>query len=118
MQAVVKKVVYSFLYRLGPRQVGREVFHIVLRRCETPPSPPTKDPVSIENCKQLFSQLLSFTTQKIATHCIVRTLSPLRVAHRLKAMCHTDVVSPIVTNRFPYFRRTSSFIDSKQGGLL
>ena len=30
MQAVVKKVVYSFRYRLGPGQVGREVFHIVL----------------------------------------------------------------------------------------
>ena len=29
MQAVVKKVVYSFRYRLGPGQVGREVFHIV-----------------------------------------------------------------------------------------
>ena len=25
-----KKVVYSFQYRLGPGQVGREVFHIVL----------------------------------------------------------------------------------------
>ena len=31
MQAVVKKVVYSFRYRPGPGQVGREVFHIVLR---------------------------------------------------------------------------------------
>ena len=31
MQAVVKKVVYSFRYRLGPGQVGREVFHIVLK---------------------------------------------------------------------------------------
>ena len=31
MQAVVKKVVYSFRYRPGSRQVGREVFHIVLR---------------------------------------------------------------------------------------
>ena len=30
MQAVVKKVVYSFRYRLGPGQVGRKVFHIVL----------------------------------------------------------------------------------------
>ena len=30
MQAVVKKVVYSFRYRLGPGQVGREVFYIVL----------------------------------------------------------------------------------------
>ena len=36
----------------------------------------------------------------------------------LKAMCHTDVVAPIVTNRFPYFSRTSSFFDSKQSGLL
>ena len=34
MQAVAKKVVYSFRYRLGPGQVGREVFHIVLRVCE------------------------------------------------------------------------------------
>ena len=40
------------------------------------------------------------------------------LAASLKAMCHTDVVAPIVTNRFPYFRRTSSFIDSKQSGLL
>ena len=31
MQAVVEKVVYSFRYRLGPGQVGREVFHIVLK---------------------------------------------------------------------------------------
>ena len=35
MQAVVKKVVYSFRYRLGPGQVGRKVFHIVLRQSET-----------------------------------------------------------------------------------
>ena len=35
MQVVVKQVVYSFRYRLGPGLVGREVFHIVLRRCET-----------------------------------------------------------------------------------
>ena len=37
MQAVVKKVVYSFRYRLGPGQVGRVVFHIVLstaRSCD------------------------------------------------------------------------------------
>ena len=38
-----------------------------LRLCETPPSPPAPDPVGIENCKQLFSPLLAFTTQKIAT---------------------------------------------------
>ena len=30
MQAVMKKVVYSFWYQAGPGQVGREVFHIVL----------------------------------------------------------------------------------------
>ena len=30
MQAVVKKVVYSSRYRLGPGQVAREVFYIVL----------------------------------------------------------------------------------------
>ena len=29
-----EKVVYSFRYRLGPGQVGIEVFHIVLRACE------------------------------------------------------------------------------------
>ena len=40
----------------------------MLRRCETPPSPHAPDPVGIENCKQLFSPLLAFTTQKIATH--------------------------------------------------
>ena len=31
MQAVVKKVAYSFRYRPGPGKVGREVFHIVSR---------------------------------------------------------------------------------------
>ena len=40
---------------------------LLLRRYETPPSPPAPDPVGIENCKQLFSPLLAFTTQKIAT---------------------------------------------------
>ena len=30
-------------------------------------SPPASDPVGIENCKQLFPQLLAFTTQKLAT---------------------------------------------------
>ena len=35
---------------------------------EIPPSPPAPDPVGIENCIQLFSPLLAFTTQKIATH--------------------------------------------------
>ena len=44
------------------------VFHIAIRRCETPPSPPAPDPVGIENCKQLFPPLLAFTTQKIATN--------------------------------------------------
>ena len=39
-----------------------------LGRFKTPPSPPTPDPVGIENCKQLFSPLLAFTTKKIATH--------------------------------------------------
>ena len=43
------------------------VCHIALRLCETPPSPPAPDPVGIENCKQLYSPLLAFTTQKIAT---------------------------------------------------
>ena len=41
---------------------------LLLRRCETPSSPPTLDQVGIENCKQLFSPLLALTTQKIATH--------------------------------------------------
>ena len=31
MQAVMKKVVYSFPYRLRPGQVGREVFHMLLK---------------------------------------------------------------------------------------
>ena len=44
--------------------------------------------------------------------------SGLDITLHIKAMCHTDVVAPIVTNRFPYFRRTSSFIDSKQSELL
>ena len=39
-----------------------------LRLCETRPFPPAPDPVRIENCKQLFSPLLAFTTQKIAIH--------------------------------------------------
>ena len=46
----------------------QSVSHLTLRLCETPPSPPAPDPVGIENCKQLFSPLLAFTTQKIATH--------------------------------------------------
>ena len=41
---------------------------VALRLCETPPSPAAPDPVSIENCKQLFSPVLAFTSQKIATH--------------------------------------------------
>ena len=40
----------------------------MLRRCETPPSPPALDLVGIENCKQLFSPLLSCRTQKIVTN--------------------------------------------------
>ena len=44
------------------------VFHMLLKRCETPPSPPTPDPVSIENCTQLFLPLVTFTAQKITTH--------------------------------------------------
>ena len=51
---------------------SKRYFHFcvfsLLRRCETPPSPPASDPVGIENCKQLFSLLLAFTIQKIATH--------------------------------------------------
>ena len=44
------------------------VENVLLRRCETPPSPPAPDAVGIENCKQLFSLLLAFTIYKIATH--------------------------------------------------
>ena len=44
-----------------------EIEIVILRLCETPPSPPAPDPVGIENCKQLFLTLLAFTTQKIAT---------------------------------------------------
>ena len=40
------------------------VISLALRLCETP----APDPVGIENCKQLFSPLLAYTTQKIATH--------------------------------------------------
>ena len=47
MQAVVKKVVYSFRYRLGPGQVGREVFHIVLRGESIPT-------LHLKTCGQLF----------------------------------------------------------------
>ena len=35
MQAVVKKIVYSFRYGPGPGYVWREGFHIVLKACET-----------------------------------------------------------------------------------
>ena len=49
--------------------------HVIFNRAEprlktmwNTPSPPAPDPVGIENCKQLFSPLLAFTTQKIATH--------------------------------------------------
>ena len=44
------------------------VLSLLLRRRETPPSPPAPDQVGIENCKQLFSPLLTLTTQKKATH--------------------------------------------------
>ena len=43
-------------------------FQHALRQCETTPSPLVPNPVGIENCKQLFSSLLAFTAQKIATH--------------------------------------------------
>ena len=42
-------------------------------------------------------------------------LYDLRISNsNLKVMCHTDVVAPIVTNRFPYSRRTSSFFDENR----
>ena len=50
------------------RRVKIRLIFLFLRRYETPPSPPTPNQVGIENCKQLFSKLLAFTTQKIATH--------------------------------------------------
>ena len=37
-------------------------------RHSPPPLSPSPHQVGIENCKQLFSQLLAFTTEKIATH--------------------------------------------------
>ena len=52
---------------------------LYLRRCETPPSPPSPDPVGIKNCKQLFLLLLAFTTQKKATH-TAEMMSVLSVA--------------------------------------
>ena len=48
---------------------------MALRLCETP----APDPVGIENCKQLFSPLLAFTTQKIATR-FTDIISAARVA--------------------------------------
>ena len=40
------------------------------------------------------------------------------VSHSLKAMCHTDVEAPMVTNWFPYFLPTSLFFGSKRCKLL
>ena len=40
------------------------------------------------------------------------------VSHCLKAMCHTDVEAPMVTNWFPYFLPTSLFFGSKRSKLL
>ena len=65
----------EFPYSYFPPEISNALFWsylhssqlILLRRCQTPPSPPAPDPVGIENCKQLFSPLLAFTTQKIAT---------------------------------------------------
>ena len=58
-----------------------------LRIYETPPFPPAPDPVSIENCKQLFSPLLAFTTQKIATRS-TDIISAARVAFFLGRKCN------------------------------
>ena len=41
-----------------------------------------------------------------------------RVSPRLKAMCHTDVEAPMVTNWFPYFLPTSLLFGSKRSKLL
>ena len=40
------------------------------------------------------------------------------VSRCLKAMCHTDVEAPMVTNWFPYFLPTSLFFGSKRSKLL
>ena len=40
------------------------------------------------------------------------------MTHRLKAMCHTGVEAPMVTNWFPYFLPTSLFFGSKRSKLL
>ena len=71
-EAVVNGI---FVERLST--LGNAFKETALRPCETPPSPPTPDPVGIENCKQLFSPLLAFTTKK-KQH-ILRISSPLHV---------------------------------------
>ena len=57
------------------------LFSCALRLCETPPSPPAPDPVGIENCKQLFSPLLAFTTRNEKS--CLQFLIPTAVFHML-----------------------------------
>ena len=63
---------HSQCVSLAPARAPLKLYLSCTPQCfrarERPPSPPAPDPVGIENCKQLFSQLLAFTTQKIATH--------------------------------------------------
>ena len=54
-------------------------FSIHTEYITTDSPPPNPDQVGIENSKQLFSQLLAFTTRKIATHC-ADTISARAVA--------------------------------------
>ena len=69
-------------------------------------------------CGALIGQARSVLVKTLLHKMAHAALDIRGVCRILKAMCHTDVVAPIVTNRFPYFRQTSSFIDSKQSGLL
>ena len=87
MQAVVKKVVYSFRYRLGPGQVGREMFHIVL-------SPATNNMTCSSKClkepecnkrefsvkkRRLFSLFICSAQAWIYNACLRKYLIPVGV---------------------------------------
>ena len=41
-----------------------------------------------------------------------------KILDSVKAMCHTDIEAPMVTNWFPYFQPTSLFFGSKRSKLL
>ena len=77
---------YSTSAKLTSPNWNFGAMELLLRRCETPPSPPASDPVGIENCKQLFSPLLAFTTQEIATH-NTDIISAVCVAFFLRRKC-------------------------------